>query len=135
MTKWAFLAAAALTLGGWTTQAQAGPRHAAAIVDGWYHQYLGRCADPCGLRVHAKQLQCGKSPDVVLSGILGSEEYYQRHGCCQAGFIKGLYKDHLGRCPSPGEVRQWLCVMERCATRDQLALKFLCASKRELAWR
>src|SRR5262245_38673024 len=108
MTKVAFLAAA-LALGGLASQAQAGPFHARAVdvVDGWCRQYLGRCADPGGLRGWAEQLRCGKSPDDVLSCILGSDEYYHRNGCCAAGFIKGLYKDHLGRCASTCEVESW----------------------------
>lgn len=130
MTKWC-LVAAALTLSAATAQAGHQDR-AAAVVDGWYHQYLGRCADSCGLRTWAGQLRCGKSPDCVLASILASDEYYQRNGCCDAGFVKGLYKDHLGRCPSGAEVREWLCVLGRCGSRHDLALKFLCASKREL---
>jgi hypothetical protein len=71
----------------------------------------------------------------VLSHILGSDEYYHRNGCCPAGFIKGLYKDRLGRCASPCEVQSWLKELRCCRSRQELALKFLCASKRELGLR
>jgi hypothetical protein len=130
MTKWSVLAAVVVTFGA-ATSAQAHHDRAAAAVDGWYHQYLGRCADSCGLRTWAGQLRCGKSPDCVLAGILASDEYYQRHGCCDTGFIKGLYHDHLGRCASRAEVHHWQCELNRCRSRYHLAHKFLCAGKRE----
>jgi hypothetical protein len=130
MKKWAILAALFLTIG--TATAQAGQDRAAATVEGWYRQYLGRCADASGLRSWGDQLRCGKDADCVLSGILASDEYYRRNGGCDAEFIKGLYRDRLGRCASPAEVRQWLCELDRCGSRDRLALKFLAASQREL---
>jgi hypothetical protein len=131
MNRRGFLAAA-LAVAGLQATATAGPPRPVALVDGWYRQYLGRCADECGLKNWVEHLRC-KSPDEVLSHILGSEEYYHRNGCCESGFIKGLYKDRLGRCASPAEVRDWLCELRRCGCRQKLALKFLCASKRELA--
>jgi hypothetical protein len=131
--KWAYLSAA-LILGLASAQANAAPRNA-DIVEGWYRHYLGRCAEPAGLRNWAHQLQATRSPDAVLAGILGSDEYYQRHGACPAGFVKGLYEDHLGRCPAPAEVDSWVSVLGRCHDRGKLALQFLCASKAELAQR
>src|SRR5262245_23138413 len=131
MTKWGILAAAALTLGAAAT-AQAGHDRAEATVEGWYRQYLGRCADESGLRSWGGQLRCGKPPDCVLAGILASCEYYDRNGGCDAGFVKGLYRDRLGRCPSREEVRTWLCELDRCGSRYNVAHKFLIASQREL---
>jgi hypothetical protein len=133
MTKWSILAAAVIVLGS-ATAAEAGyrPDPAATTVEGWYQQYLGRCADPSGLNTWAGQLRCGKSPDCVLAGILASDEYYHRNGCCDAGFVKGLYHDRLVRCPSDPEVRQWLGELGRCRSRYDLSLKFLAASQREL---
>lgn len=128
MGKWAMVAAAALVVGA---EAQAGHDRAAAAVDGWYRHYLGRCADPSGLRSWGGMLRCGKEPECVLAGILASDEYYHRNGCCPAGFVRGLYNDHLGRCASPAEVRQWVCELERCGCRDALARRFLAASRRE----
>ena len=130
MTRWGILAAAVVTLSAAT--AQAGPGRAEATVEGWYRQYLGRCADESGVRTWGGQLRCGKSPDCVLAGILASDEYFDRNGGCDAGFVKGLYRDRLGRCASPAEVRGWLCELGRCGSRYDLALKFLVASQREL---
>lgn len=135
MTRWAMLAAAALAVGAGAAEARGWGPPPEALVEGWYRQYLGRCADPSGLCGWAKQLRCGKSPEAVLGAILGSDEYFRRHGCCDAGFIQGLYKDHLGRCASPGEVRDWLCQLGRCHSREKLAVKFLCAARLELSLR
>jgi hypothetical protein len=134
MKKWAILAAAAIVLGAATAQA-GGYDRSGAVVEGWYRQYLGRCADQSGLCSWGDQLRRGKGPDCVLAGILASDEYYRRNGCCDAGFIKGLYHDRLGRCASDAEVREWLCNLQRCGSRERLALDFLAASQRELCQR
>jgi hypothetical protein len=131
--KWAILAAGFLLLGA--ASANAGHDRATATVEGWYRQYLGRCADASGLRSWGDQLRCGKDADCVLAGILASDEYYARNGGCDAEFIKALYRDRLGRCASAAEVRQWLCVLGQCRSRNALALKFLVASQRELCGR
>jgi hypothetical protein len=132
MAKWAIVTAAAVVIafGAAAGTAEAHPDRAAATVDGWYRHYLGRCADPSGLQTWAGALRCGRPPEAVLAGILASDEYYHRNGCCPTGLVRGLYQDHLGRCPSAGEARQWQCELERCG-REQMVIRFLAAARRE----
>jgi hypothetical protein len=86
---------------------QFGYRGAERTVAQWYEQYLGRQMDPyAGSWVDA--LRSGQDPNQVLSGILGSDEYYRRTGGTPAGFVHHLYRDVTGRSPSPGEVRHWV---------------------------
>jgi len=126
-------AAALLVLGMSNSQANAYGRHDTELVDSWYHRYLGRCPDPCGLNTWVGQLGCGIAPLAVEAGILSSDEYYCRHGHTPVGFVAGLYADVLGRGACAWEVQSWVCRLERCGNRQTLALDFLNAAQAELA--
>jgi len=85
---------------------QYGYRDARRTVERWYSRYLGREMDPySGTWVQA--LQQGQDPNQVLSGILGSDEYYRRAGGTPARFVAQLYEDVGGRRPTPREVDYW----------------------------
>jgi hypothetical protein len=86
---------------------QYGDRSAERTVARWYERYLGRPMDPYA-RTWVEALASGQDPDQVLSGILGSDEYYRRAGGTPGAFINRLYRDVAGRRPTPGEVRHWL---------------------------
>lgn len=106
----------------------------AALVQGWYQQYLHRDAEPCGLNNWVSIMRC-KGPEAVQTGILASDEYYHTHGCSPEGFVAGLYVDVLGRMPCASEIQGWVCNLGRCGCRMRLAQDFLCAASRELAQR
>jgi hypothetical protein len=40
----------------------------------------------------------------VIAGVLGSREYYANHGSTQAGLVKAVYQDLLGRAPTNAEL-------------------------------
>ena len=40
----------------------------------------------------------------VIAGVLGSPQYYANHGSTQAGLVKGVYEDLLGRAPTDAEL-------------------------------
>src|SRR5262249_1954274 len=75
-----------------------------AVVDCWYRMYLGRTAlnDP-GSAGWINMLRRGRSPASVLSGILGCPEYFNRVGGTMPAFIRAVYRDVVGRSPTPGE--------------------------------
>jgi len=79
------------------------------LVDSWYRTYLGRGteADPIS-RSWVDQLRQGFPPETVQAGILSSDEYYFRNGGTMQGFIQGLFRDTVGRAPSPSEMDFWL---------------------------
>lgn len=106
----------------------------AALVQGWYQQYLHRDAEPCGLNTWVSVLRC-KGPEAVQTGILASDEYYHTHGCSPQGFVAGLYADVLGRTACAWEIQGWVCNLARCGCRARLTQDFLCAARRELAQR
>jgi len=85
----------------------AGPRDAQRTVARWYQRYLRRDMDPySGSWVQA--LQQGQEPEQVLSGILGSDEYFQNAGGTPAAFVRRLYEDVTGRRPTPREEDTWV---------------------------
>jgi hypothetical protein len=48
------------------------------LVQGYYQQFLHRAAEPAGLVGWVTQLELGEPDEAVLSGIVGSQEYFQR---------------------------------------------------------
>jgi hypothetical protein len=80
---------------------------ATRLVWSWYRDFLGREPDPGGLRTHVTLLRQGHPPEVVLAGIVGSDEYYQRAGRRSEAFVRALFLDLAGRRPTPAEVRHW----------------------------
>jgi hypothetical protein len=107
----------------------------AAIVNGWYHQYLHRPVDPEGLRTWTAYLRQGASPVWVQANLLGSEEYFLHHGACPRRFVAGLYADVLGRPATIQEIHAWVRQLACGGCRVQLALAFLQSAEQELAFR
>jgi hypothetical protein len=80
----------------------------AAMVRNWYHQFLNRPPDPSGLQFWPDALRSGAPPAEVLAQILDSDEYYARCGYTPPGFVRTLFRDLLGREPTPSEYRQYV---------------------------
>jgi hypothetical protein len=100
---------------------------ATRLVRSWYRDFLGREPDPSGLRTHGTALRQGHPPEVVLAGILGSDEYYQRAGRRSEGFIRALFLDLAGRRPTPAELRHWRQrsrILGRQAVAYEMILRF-----------
>lgn len=95
------------------------------LVDGWYHRYLGRHADPLGARDHIFALKHGTPADVVEASILGSPEYYLRHGASAEGFVIGMFSEVVGRYPTRLELDVWVRRTLRSGDRTGVALDLL----------
>jgi hypothetical protein len=93
-----------------------------SLVDYWYRTYLGRAPD-AGMATWVVQLNQGVPADQVLSGILGSGEYYSRAGSTPQGYITRLHQDILRRPPSPAELDFWvrrMYIEDRQAIADEI---------------
>jgi hypothetical protein len=94
-------------------------------VDSWYRAYLGRAAlkDPASAG-WVSLLRQGNPPAAVLSGILASDEYFNRVGGTMPAFIQAVYRQVVGRPPTPGQYSFWL---QRGYTqsRQQIAYEIL----------
>jgi len=80
------------------------------VIQEYYQTLLGRAADPGGLQFWLNLTQSGATLEQVLAGIAASEEYFQRQGGTSDGFVRGLYRDVLGRIapPSQPELDFWI---------------------------
>ena len=80
------------------------------VIQEYYQTLLGRAADPGGLQFWLNLTQSGAPLEQVLAGIAASEEYFQRQGGTSDGFVRGLYRDVLGRIapPSQPELDFWI---------------------------
>ena len=88
------------------TAALAQSAQAQAIVSEWYSRFLHRPID--GAAGWEQALDQGQNPDKLLSGILGSNEYYLRAGGTDPGFVQTLFVDVNGRQPTQPEYALWL---------------------------
>jgi hypothetical protein len=85
---------------------------AVELVQSFYQRYLGRQAEPSGLQYWVTVLHQGQTPANVLASILGGDEYYLKRGSTPQGFVRGLYKDVLGRDPRPEEMDARLTALD-----------------------
>lgn len=95
------------------------------MVNEWYGRYLGRPVDPIGLNEHVRALHRGAEPVFVEASLLGSDEYFLKHGGMPQGFIDGMFHDVLGRCAQPAEMRFWVEEYRGLGCRHRLAYRFL----------
>jgi len=93
------------------------------MVREWYSRFLRRDPDP-GSAMWVDPLKAGQSPDLILSQILASTEYYIRGGSTSQGFVEQLYTDLTGRRPGPRELEFWMHQLQR-SDRQNVAYAML----------
>jgi hypothetical protein len=122
-----FLIAAALLALAETAGAQVPPSTAPQVLETWYQHYLGRPLDQRGMDYWFPRVTSEASAP-VLASMLASEEYYNRNGSTPEGFVRGLYRDVLGRTTDvqPWEVATWLNrLSQNGGSREQTAQQFM----------
>src|SRR5262249_43823051 len=95
-----------------STEARAG------VVTGWYQTYLGR--SPSAAEVSAQVTALGsQTQEQVLSGILGSTEFFSRAqnmgfgGTANQNYVSALYQSLLGRTPSNTELASQVAALQQ----------------------
>ena len=106
------------------------PEHASRSVEGAYVEYLGRMPDSAGLAAHLGAVQRGVSPEWVDASILGSNEYFARHGSGNIPYVQALYRDVLGREADSAGLEAHVAALARGATRTDMAHAFLTSVER-----
>jgi uncharacterized repeat protein (TIGR01451 family) len=96
------LAGYASTRGQVSLQIQTSAEYRSLLVDGYYTKFLGRSASPVETDLWASAMQNGRTAEDVLGAIVSSEEYFQRQGGTNAGWLDRVYLDLLGRGRDPG---------------------------------
>ena len=100
------------------------------LVKIWYQTFLGRAAAGGEESAWVHLLLIGTSEESVLSGMLGSAEFFNRaqnliaSGTSQERFVQALYSLLLGRTASPSEVTPWVGYIPSLS-RGGVALAFL----------
>ena len=90
-------------------------------MDGFYHALLGRAADPAGRGLFTSLLATGASHEQIRAAILASDEYFQRAGGTERGFLEALYHDVLGRGIDVTGAANWRYALGSGTTRQELA--------------
>jgi virginiamycin B lyase len=96
-----------------------------------YQRYLGRTPSPDELPGWVNAMLSGLSDEQVEADFIGAPEYINDHGGQGAGWIMSMYRDLLGRTPSPQEVNGWLQAMQNGLTPAQVAYGFAASAERE----
>ncbi len=97
------------------------PEYYNGIVRTYYQDFLGRSAGPNEQAFWAQTLEAGVRDEIVLSQILGSDEYFQKAGGTNQDWLHQLYEDLLNRAPDQGGQTSWLNSLAAGATRQQVA--------------
>jgi hypothetical protein len=105
--------------GGWLSQLNQGmpattvanaiarsPEALGIDVDGLYHRYLGRDADPAGRASFVAYLETGGTLEGVSQTMLASAEYASRFPT-DSSFVESLYENLLHRTASSAEINGW----------------------------
>ena len=77
------------------------------LVSCMFEHFLNRAPDAGGLQFFVAQLAHGVDERIVLSEIVGSQEYFIINGNTNTGFVDALYRDLLGRGADPGGEAYW----------------------------
>src|SRR5262249_4322120 len=86
---------------------QRSQEYGARVVQGLYRQLLQRDADPVGLAAWVRLLTQGGTAEQLQAILLGSDEYFARHGGTTAGFLHALYQEVLARDIDEAGQRGW----------------------------
>jgi hypothetical protein len=72
-------------------------------VGGYYTQFLGRTGSAGEVSGWVNVILGGTSREQVIAAIVGSTEYFQKHGGANNTFVDQLYLDLLGRARASSE--------------------------------
>ncbi|HWB13101.1 MAG TPA: Ig-like domain repeat protein [Pirellulales bacterium] len=86
-----------------------------------FQQYLGRPADAASLSAFGQFLSQGGTIAQTKAVVLGSNEYYVRHGNTPTGFANAIYEDLLGRPVDSAAQTAILAQLAAGALRSQIA--------------
>jgi hypothetical protein len=92
------------------------------LVNDYFTSYLHRPATPGEIATYVDQLKQGAANAQVLAAILGSDEYYQRQGGTNAGWLNQAYLDLFGRIRRADETIYLDALNNQTMDRVQVAL-------------
>jgi hypothetical protein len=99
------------------------PEALGVAVDGLYHRFLGRDADPAGRAGMVNYLLAGGTLEGVSQVLLASPDY-QSHFHTDTDFVQSLFQNLLHRTGNNAEVGAWVSVLPQLG-RAGVAQQFL----------
>jgi hypothetical protein len=100
------------------------------LAQSLFQQFLGRAAAQPEIDFFLGALQQGATVEQLIAVTVGSNEYYQnRGGGTINGFLERLYKDLLDRQIDEGSLASFTDLLNRGASRQQVALFILVSSE------
>jgi hypothetical protein len=97
------------------------PEYYNGLIRTYYQDFLGRSAGASEQTFWAQSLENGARDEIVLSQILGSNEYFQKAGGTNQDWLNSLYQDLLNRAADQSGQAAWLAALNAGATRQQVA--------------
>jgi len=99
------------------------------ITELGYAIYLDRPADQAGQAVLVKGLLARRiTYERMVATLVGSTEYFRRHGSTNAGFVDAAYADILGRSPAPS-ARDHFIAVAASQSRTAVALALVTSTE------
>lgn len=87
--------------------------YAGKHIDHLYETILGRKADATGRANWLRQVRNGTRLDQIASGFYGSNEYFNKAGGTNRGYVEALYRDILDRAADPKGRDNWVGKLDR----------------------
>jgi hypothetical protein len=107
---------------------QNSPEYRENYIQGLYNDLLGRDSAG-GIDAHLRGLAAGNSFERLRSVFLGSDEYFQRHGGTQDGFLSALFQDVLGRAIGPVGRATFSQALRDGMSRQEVALAVISSAE------
>jgi hypothetical protein len=96
------------------------------LIGGLYAKLLNRALDPSGLKTWTAFLDAGHNTNELEARILGSGEYFAgRGGNTNAGWLKAVYNDVLGRPLDSAGAQEWSLMIIQGFPRNKIAAAIL----------
>ena len=105
------------------------PEHLQVLVKSMYQTMLGRTAETQGLNFWTNMLAHGSDESTVRADIASSDEFFNRAGGTNDGFLAALYQDLLGRAGDAPSIALWQSQLAGNATRRDVAEGFVKSSE------
>lgn len=99
------------------------------VVTQAYQRVLKRKPDPDGLAFWATDIIDRTAEADLYSLFFGSEEYFNRNGRTNDGYLRGLYRDVLTRTPDSAGLGFWSGLLDTGTRRDAIAHEFLSSAE------
>ncbi len=97
---------------GVATELAQSDQFAGVMLAQLYETAFGRSADAAGEAYWRRTLRNGAQIDAIGSYFLASDEYFVGSGSTNAGYIRRLYSDILGRPADEGGLSYWVNLMD-----------------------